>query len=135
MTFMNAGNACECSKSERGRGEMEIHLALFPYDKASIDVQVNFGVSRSIILGRSVLPSPTYVPKVPPRREVRAGRVEPFALLEGTPSIELSFLFIAREDVKSARNGLWHLRPELAARVENPQLRRVLTYGRTGRLT
>jgi hypothetical protein len=46
--------------------------------------------------------------------------------------VELSLLFIARQDVKSARNRLWHLRPELAALVGDPALRRVLTNGRAG---
>jgi hypothetical protein len=48
--------------------------------------------------------------------------------------VDVAMLFIARADVKSARNKLWHLRPQVAERVTDPQLHRMLTYGRTGQL-
>jgi hypothetical protein len=111
-----------------------VRLLLSAYDAAGLDVRADFGVGNSNSVGRCTVPSPAYRPAIPARRELRCGTIEPFARLAGEPALDLSLLLIARQDVKSARNGLWHLRPELAAAVTDPQLRRMLTYGRAGEL-
>ena len=54
--------------------------------------------------------------------------------MEGEPYIELLVLFLARQDVRSARCGLWRLRRELAQSITNDSMRHMMTHGRTGHL-
>ena len=132
INFVSAGAQITWTRSSDRNSDMGVRLMLGAYDAAGLDVQVNFGVGSSACVARCGVPSRTYLPQIPPRREFRCGKVEHFVLLGGTPPVNVSVLLIARQDVKSARNRLWHLWPELAARVRDPQIRQMLTYGRTG---
>lgn len=132
MSFVTSEGDCQWSKSARKEAEIEVRVLLGHYYASGLDVQVNFGVGRSGSRSRCLVSSPTYVPVIAQRREFPCGTITSFATVDGKPAVELSVLFIARQDVKSARNGLWHLRPELAALVTDPQLHRILTYGRVG---
>jgi hypothetical protein len=133
VAFLGSGDLAVWSKSERGRaGNLEVGLALWPYDATGLDVQVNFSVGRGMRRWRSALPASDTVPAIPDRRELRTGAIEGFAVV-GEPRVELSLLLIARRDVRSARNGLWRVCQELADSIPEP-FRRLLTYGRTGRL-
>jgi hypothetical protein len=132
IAFLHAGGITEWCKSERGNEhELELRLALFPYDAGMEDVQVNFSVGRGGCRGRATVASSQYVPAIPDGRELRTGVIEEFATIEGEPVIAVSVLLIARCDVKSARNGLWRLRENLVGSVPGPYAR-ILTYGRTG---
>jgi hypothetical protein len=132
MAFLHAGGITEWCKSERGDEHgLKLRLALFPYDVGLEDVQVNFSVARGGCRWRCTVQSSQYIPAIPERREVRTGVIEVFATIEGDPAIEVCVLLIARRDVKSARNGLWRLRRNLASSVPEPY-GRILTYGRTG---
>jgi hypothetical protein len=134
VAFMSCGAVVEWYKSERGSAEtLEVRFVLFPYEADGRDVQVNFSVGRGGGRWRSVLASSKVVPVLPDQRELQAGVVERFAEVTGEPRIELSLLLIARRDVRSARNGLWRVRKVLADLIPEP-FRRMLSYGRTGRL-
>jgi hypothetical protein len=134
VAFLDCGAVVEWCKSERGSAEsLEVRFALLPYDAQGLDVQVNYAVGRGGRRRRSVLESFDGVSVVRDRRELRTGVIERFAEVTGEPRVELSMLFIARRDVRSARNGLWCLRNERADVTPEP-FRRILTYGRTGRV-
>jgi hypothetical protein len=130
---MECGATVEWCKSERGCAEnLEVRLALLPYCSEGPDVQINFSVGRGGGRWRSVLFSPPAIPAIPDHRELRAGVIERFAEVTGEPSVKLSLLLIARQDVRSARNGLWRIRETLAGSIPDP-FRRLLTHGRSGR--
>ena len=133
VLFLVVGTACYWTRSER-RGQSQVDLVLFPYDKAGCDVQVNYSVSGGNRRCRTRVPSATYVPVLPPHHEFRCGSVQSFARVEGNPTVDLLILFLARRDVRSARCGLWHLRKGSLDSILDESLRRILTYGRRGRL-
>jgi hypothetical protein len=134
IAFLACGNMVEWYKSERGSAEkLEVRLALFPYGSDGLDVQVNFSVGHGGGRWRSIVASRECLPVIPDRREMRTGIIERFAEVAGTPRMNLAILFIARRDVRSARNGLWRVGKELAHSIPEP-FQRVLTYGRSGRI-
>ncbi len=134
MMFISSGGVILWTKSQRMECEGEVRLLLGNYDADLLDVQVNFDMEGSATVGRCVVSSPNYLPEVVPRQEFRCGGIETFTKIDGVPAVDVSILFIAKIDAKSARNRLWHLRPDLASTIGNPQFRRMLTYGRTGQL-
>jgi hypothetical protein len=134
VAIMECGTTVEWCKSERGSAEnLEVRLALLPFCSEGPDVQINFSVGRGGGRWRSVLSSPDAMAAIPDHRELRAGVIERFAEVTGEPSVKLSLLLIARQDVRSARNGLWRVREPLTGSIPEP-FRRLLTYGRSGRL-
>jgi hypothetical protein len=133
VLFLCVGATCRWSKSER-RGDVRVRLALFPYDDAGDDVQLNCSVGGGYQICRLSVRSTSYLPDLPSRREFRCGSVQKVAQVEGNPAADLLILFIARSDVRSARCGLWHLRKEFLESISDESLRGILTYGRCGRL-
>jgi hypothetical protein len=115
------------------RDDPEVRLTMGLYDKVGLDVQVAFSVGHGGRRWRTLVSSPTYLPSILPSFTVETGRVFTFAAVEGKPQIVLKSLFIARADVKSSRNGVWHIRPELATSLPAP-FHKILTYGRSGAL-
>jgi hypothetical protein len=134
LVFLSTPSGCKWAKSQRGEATREVRLALFPYDELGKDVQVNFSVGRGYLLARSELPSPAYRPVMCGQQTFQCGLIKTFTQLVGDPYLDLLILFLARQDVRSARNGLWHLRPALADSISSDSIRQMMTYGRTGHL-
>jgi hypothetical protein len=107
-------------------------LFLGRYDFRGLDVQVSFSVGHGGTRRRTIVASDHYLPMTTDRRKLQTGIIEHFAEVAGNPRLDLSFLLIARRDVRSARNGLWRLAKELTSSIPEP-FQRVLTYGRNGR--
>ena len=134
IAFLHAGHVIEWCKSERDdAANLKVRLALYRYDSQGLDVQVCFSVGHSSRRRRSILASAAYLPAIVAQRELTTGIIEPFAVVDGDPRIELSLLLLARWDVRSARCGLWRLRKVLAPSVPEP-FAHILTYGRSGKL-
>jgi hypothetical protein len=134
VTFMRWQHHVEWGLSARLEDcAIETRLALFPYDKAGLDVQVNVSIGGGGPRYRCTVPSATYQPAMPPSSPVETGTVALLATIEGDPKIDFMALFIARGDTKGVRNFIWHLRPRFQDDVPQ-QLREALTYGRTGTL-
>jgi hypothetical protein len=134
LIFLCAPSGCKWAKSQRGEATREKRLALFPYDELGKDVQVNFSVERGYLLARSELPSSDYRPVISGKQTFQSGVITKFTQIVGDPYLDLLILFLARRDVHSARNGLWHLRRELADSISSDSIRQMMTYGRTGHL-
>ncbi|MEE9365731.1 MAG: hypothetical protein V3W44_03495 [Dehalococcoidales bacterium] len=122
---------CLSSCTEDGAIDIETRLALFPYDKAGLDVQVNVSIGRGGRRWRSLVASPTYQPTIPAVSPVETGTVALLSRIEGNPTIDFLGLFITKRDTKCRRNRIWHLRPCFHESLP-VQLRAPLTYGRTG---
>jgi hypothetical protein len=97
-------------------------------------VQVNYWVGGGYALGRSALSSADYRPAISEQQTFQCGVIQKFTQVLGEPYLDLLILFLARRDVQSARNGLWHLRPDLAQSISNDSIRQMMTNGRTGHL-
>jgi hypothetical protein len=134
LVFLCAPGACKWIKSQRGETTREVRLTLCPYDEVEKDVQVNFSVGGGYALGRSQVPSAEYRPEISGQQMFQSGVIQKFTQVVGDPYVDLLILFLARRDVHSARNGLWHLRPEIAESISSDSIRHMMTYGRTGHL-
>lgn len=132
LSFLEFSNQWIWCKSEKRNGNLELRLALFPYDQQRLDVGVNFSVrNNGGCRMRSIMPSSSYRPELPDTRLLETAQLYEFATVEGNPAIKLFMLFLARTDVKGLRKGLWRVRSPLLSSVQEP-LRTCLDYGRTG---
>jgi hypothetical protein len=134
LVFLSTPSGCKWAKSQRGEATGEVRLGLGPYDESEKDVQVYFSVGRGYLIGRSEVPSPAYRPVISEQQTFQSGVITKFTQIVGDPYLDLLILFLARRDVHSARNGLWHLRRELADSISSDSIRQMMTYGRAGQL-
>lgn len=114
-----------------GRHSSEVGLLIGRYDKIGCDVQVSFSVGRGISYWRTLVASSNYIPDIPSKMTLLTGSVSKFCVVDGQPNVTLKVLFIAKSDVKSGRNGIWHVRTKLQDDLPLP-MHQMLTYGRTG---
>lgn len=132
VSFLRSEGHVEWCQSQRAiENTICLRLALFPYDASNLDVQVNFSIGGGGRRWRSLLPDCKYRPAIPQSFTVRTGDVFVFATIEGKPRMDLLGLFLVRRDVKSARNGVWHIRPDLIEGAGQP-MRQILLHGRAG---
>jgi len=132
IVFLETEEETHWCISQRGdTPSLPIRVVLFDYDKLGYDVQVNFSIGNSDgnrRLGCTVN-SRDYVPNIPDKFEVETGKVIELAFIEGNPSIRLKMLYLAKNDVKVYRDGIWHIRKELQ---DSFPISKLLNYGRTG---
>ena len=134
LVFLTRGAEVHWSKSERARGSnVPVRLALFWYDTVGKDVQVNFSVGGGGGRWQTLLPFIGYQPAIEPGPYV-TGRVQLFARIEGSPPVDCHVLFVAAQQVRVGRSGLWRVNRDVAVALE-PALRHLLTRGRTGTLS
>jgi hypothetical protein len=132
IAFLRRQHHVEWGLSSRTEdNEIETRLAIFPYDKAGLDVQVSVSVGGGGRRFRSQVPTAAYQPVMPPASPVETGTVALLATIDGDPKIDFLGLFLAKADTKGGRNRIWHLRPCFQEALPE-QLQEALTYGRTG---
>jgi hypothetical protein len=132
VSFLRCNGRVEWCLSERPTGnEIEVGLALFPFDESALDIQVNVSIGGGGRRYRSILPSPGYYPTIPMINSFETGRIMLISRIEGDPSIDFLGLFLARWDTKTGRDGIWLVRPRLREMLPE-QMLVPLTYGRTG---
>jgi len=118
-------------KSERARGPgAALHLALAPDDKTERDVQVKFSVGKGWEQTRTLLSLAGYRPEIKLGSWV-TGRAQLFTRVDGEPLVDCHILFLAAQQVRVGRSGLWRVRERIADLLE-PPLRSILTRGKTG---
>jgi hypothetical protein len=132
LILLRHGNIIEWCKSERQtRNDLELRLALFPFDESLLEVQVNFSAGDSGRRYSSLLDSASYKPNVQAERVVNTGALMRFSVVEGKPKIDLQILFISQRDVKFGRKALWRPRSEITFSVPM-YIARMLANGRAG---
>jgi hypothetical protein len=115
-------------KSERARGPgTASHLALARDDKTERDVQVSFSVGKGWEQTRTLLSSAGYRPEIK-RGSWVTGRAQLFTRVDGEPLVDCDILFLATQQVRVGRSGLWRVREHIAELLE-PPLRSILTRG------
>ena len=124
----------EWAKSDRplSDGSLTVRLLLAPYDKERCDVGVHFSIGGGGAQNRTTV-EPNYRPSIENFTHFRTGRLDSFAIVEGSRIVSFFALFVCRADVRIGRNGLWNLRPEHRKSVSEPW-RSALSYGRAGNL-
>jgi hypothetical protein len=122
---------CWCKSERTGGPSTPVRLALFWYDEVGKDVQVNFSAGEGGRRLQTLLPSTGYRPAIEGGPYL-TGHVQLFARIAGEPRVECQLLFLAAEQVRVVRSGLWRVKEKVAEGLE-PPLRNILTRGRTGR--
>jgi hypothetical protein len=132
MSFLVVGGEIHWIRSGKEvRSQLEVRLLLGRYDASGRDVQPNFGIGENSVRSRILLETADDVPDVPLSREVSVGVCFPFCKPFGSPRVSLYGLLLLRQQIESARLGIWHLKPEYSSGLDEPW-KRVLTRGRGG---
>jgi len=118
--------------SHRGTESLEATILFSPYDGENRRITVSFGILDAIAVGQTFVDSGLTQP-APQLREFVTGELVDIAHISGDPICELKALFLARSDVASVRNGVWHAKADVAATMPEPW-HTILTYGRTGQI-
>jgi hypothetical protein len=116
--------------SHRGTPSLETRIQFSPYDEEGLGVSVTFTILDALTASRVVVDSMQTQP-APILKSFSTGELVQIAKVDAEPMCELMALFLARRDVASVRNGVWHARGNVVAPMSEPW-RTILTYGRTG---
>jgi hypothetical protein len=118
--------------SHRGTASLETSIQFSPYDEEGRKIRVGFMILDAGTASQTVVDSMQTQP-APLLRSFSTGELVQIAAINSEPPCELKALFLARRDVASVRNGVWHARGDVVAPLSDPW-RKILTYGRTGEL-
>jgi len=129
IAFWTIGDRTEWCKSEHKSSDTGLPIQLLVRSKS--ETYVTFRVGSSQIQRRVVIEDETYQPETPPLIRCRTATRTHFAQVMSIPTIALSFVLIARNDVRSARNGLWSVRDRLRVGLDEPW-GSLFVHGRTG---
>ncbi len=125
-------SVCWTRTSHRGTASLKTSILFAPYDEHGLDIQVSFSILDAGTVSRLVVDSLQTLP-CPNLKTFSTGELVQIAVIDSEPVCELKALFLARRDVRSVRNGVWHAHGDVAASVGDPW-HKILTYGRTGTL-
>lgn len=118
--------------SHRGTPSIPTRIQFSPYDEEGLRIRVSFMIADAMSVSETVVDSMQTQP-TPLPQSFSTGELLRIATVDSQPACALSALFLARRDVASVRNGVWHVRGNVATTLTEPW-RTVLTYGRTGKL-
>jgi hypothetical protein len=118
--------------SHRGSESLETRILFAPTDEEGRSIRVCFSVMDATAYGSTCVDSIQTQPS-PLLQTFTTGHLVHIATLAGEPQCELKALFLARRDVVSVRNGVWHARGNVVSSLDDPW-RHVLVWGRTGEL-
>src|SRR2546425_5379092 len=131
VAFVADPDGIKWCKSERSAAGQPIRLLLGHHDTEGRDVQVNFSVGDTGRVTRTTVESSSYHPLINAPAVGRTGFMFGFAAVSGSRPGLRGAPFIARPLVQVGRNGLWHVRKEVAELLPE-SVGGVLTHGRTG---
>ena len=129
MLLSNGRSTEWCKTSHRAKKTgLSIELTV---SRIEAETAVAFHMGGSGLRGWVADTDQTHLPDIQPLSHCRSATRVAFAKIVGTPSMGLSFLFLARQDVRSMRVGLWRVRQHLNAAILEPWIT-LLDRGRTG---
>ena len=129
---VTGSRTCWARTSHRAAESLEARILFAPYDAEGRRIQICFSISDATAYGQTVTASSLDHP-APHVGEFFTGQLVTVSRSDGDPPCELKALFLTRDDVKSVRNGVWHVRGNIASTLPEPW-HTVLTYGRAGEL-
>jgi hypothetical protein len=118
--------------SHRGTESIEAGILFAPADEEGRRIKVCFSIMDATAYGSAYVESIQTQP-TPLLQTFRTGQLVSIATIKGEPRCESKALFLARRDVVSVRNGVWHARGDVLSSLDEPW-RKILTWGRTGEL-
>jgi len=116
--------------SHRAVDPLELRILFSPTSQDGRLVSVAFGIGDAHTYGVAEVESSMTHP-APEIADHVTGELVDIGVVHGVPEIEMKAIFMARSDVKSVRNGVWHARVAHLESLEDPW-RTMLTYGRAG---
>jgi hypothetical protein len=131
LAFTISGTHVRWSRtSHRGTVSLNTRILFAPYTEAGLQTRVSFFILDAGTVSQTVVDSLQTEPS-PRLQSFTTGDVVQIAVIGSHPVCELKALFLARRDVASVRNGVWHARENVVATLSEPW-RKILTYGRSG---
>jgi hypothetical protein len=118
--------------SHRGKQSIETIILFHPYDEEARRITISFRILDAMTVSQACADS-TQAQPAPLLQSFWTGELVHIATITTEPLVELKSLFLARRDVASVRNGVWHARGDVVEPIVEPW-RSILTYGRTGEL-
>ena len=118
--------------SHRGTALLETRIQFAPYDEDGRNIRVTFTIMDAGTASETIVDSMQTQP-APLLQSFSSGELVRIATISSEPKCELRAIFLARRDVASVRNGVWHARGDVVAGMSEPW-RKILPYGRTGEL-
>jgi len=132
ISIMRVGNHVEWARSQKTQTtKLDIRLLLGTYDSNAKDVLAMFSIGNNGPRLRTLLDDPNQPPEILTSSNVPIGKPFIFSKPFGNPELELFGLIILREQVVSARNGLWHIK-EAYKELLPAEWFHILAYGRAG---
>ena len=116
--------------SHRGSDTLDARVLFAPTDEEGRSVRVCFSILDATGYGDAHVGSIRAQPS-PLTQTFKTGRLVSIATIEDDPRCVLKALLLARRDVVSVRNGVWHARGDVVSTLGEPW-RRILTWGRSG---
>ena len=128
----SGSHICWTRTSHRGTTSLVTSILFAPYDEEGRRIRVGFMIMDAGTASQTVVESLQTQP-APKPQSFSTGELVTIATIHSDPVCELQALFLARRDVASVRNGVWHARGDVVGMLSEPW-RKILTYGRTGEL-
>ncbi len=112
---------------------LDINILYSPFAVGNPGVSVTFGIADAITRTATVLSPSSWYP-TPIIEKYITGKLIDIGTIHGDPDCDLKAFFLTRTDVKSVRNGVWHVRENNLTGVHEPW-KTMLSYGRTGKFS
>lgn len=131
LSLLKTGQHVVWARSSHRTGvSLHVEILFSPVSERSSEVQIAFCVADACTYGGTVVPTSSTHP-APDIKDHFTGELIDVGVVRGEPICELKALIMARSDVKSVRNGVWHARPMHTESFDDPW-KTMLSYGRTG---
>ena len=132
VVVVTDNNASWARSTHRGCESLETRILFSPWDEHGRHIRVSFSILDATGFGDTFVDSIQTQP-APVLRPFETGTLMRIATVTTSPLCELMAIFLARRDVVSVRNGVWHARGNVVSSLSEPW-RKILTYGRSGEL-
>jgi hypothetical protein len=125
-------HVCWARSGHRAPDSLETRILFSPMDEHGLHIRVSFSISDATAYCDTSVDS-IQVQPAPILRPFETGSLTRIVSVTESPFCELMALFLARRDVVSVRNGIWHASGNVVSSLSEPW-RTILTYGRSGEL-
>ncbi len=142
VTFVSLGNVLYWCKAEKNWGKSYLsysngYRSEIGLTFSSADVPNTVHIRHYIEQGGpplfSVPQLPGYLPEIMEKRIVFSGESFTFVTVESESTLNHNTNFVAKQDIKSLRKGLWRVRSQILESIPAPW-KSMLGYGRQGKI-
>lgn len=131
LTILKAESHIVWTRSSHRTGNsLEIEILFSPVSQDGRNIQVAYCIENACTYAETVVETALTHP-APDIADHVTGECIDIGRVHGNPTCELKAMLMARSDVKSVRNGVWHARVAHLQSLDDPW-KTMLSYGRTG---